>query len=80
MADDLCAGGHLGHPLRHQERDGCATKTDDGRERQQAAQVEAVGSQKAVNTEQASDHGQYQHDRQVGQNEKHDAFHEDSVQ
>ena len=65
--DHAHARGPLGHGLADEQRDDGAAKAHDQREAQQRAQVQAVGGEIAVYTQQAGHHPKHQHDGQVGQ-------------
>ena len=76
LINDLRTRGHLGHPLAHQQRNKSTSKAHHHGKAQQSAEIESVGSQELVNAQQAGHNTQDQHDGQVGDDEKNDAFHE----
>jgi hypothetical protein len=75
LGDDLNAHGHLGRPLRNEQRDECAAEAEHGREDEQGAEVESLLGEVAVESENRDHDGQHHHDGDVGGDEQGDAFH-----
>ena len=76
LGDDLDTGCPLGHGLADEQRNESTSKAHHHGKAQQCAEIESVGGQELVDTQQAGHNTQDQHDGQVGDDEKNDAFHE----
>ena len=51
-------------------------EADYARENEQHAEIEAVGRQEPIDSQQAADQAQNQHYGEIGNKEKHDTFHD----
>ena len=75
LLDQLHARTPFGQRLADQQRNKRPTETDDQGITQQKPQIEAIGAQVAVNTQQAGHDTQHDHDQQVGEHQQNNAFH-----
>ena len=75
LVDDAHTRGPFGHGLADQQRDDGAPKTHDQGKAQQGAQIEAIGSQKAVDAQQAGHNTQHRHHQHIGQHKQQNSLH-----
>ena len=79
LVDDFNARcGPFGHLLAHEQGNDGSAKTHDERKTGERSQVQPVGGEEPVHTQQARGDEQHGHHGQVGQDEKSDAFHGNS--
>ena len=66
LLNQLHAGTPFSQRFADQERDECATKTDDQRVAQQQSQIQASAGQITVHAQQTGHNAQNHHDQHIG--------------